>query len=87
MILTEEQIAKQCEHKDGQANISAINKLYMAQDESKKWPICGKFNATKRAIRRVSKQTRESGCAVYGLEYCYALDNEISKIVNNEDNW
>lgn len=79
MILTAEQISKQTDHLDGLANIRAINKIYRSQDESHLYPINGKFNATERAIRRV----RKMGLALYGLEYCYALDGEISRIVNN----
>jgi hypothetical protein len=79
MILVAEQIAAQTDHLNGLANIRAINKLYRQQDESHLYPVNGKFNATERAIRRV----RKMGYAIYGLEYCYALDGEISNIVNN----
>ena len=46
-----------------------INKLFRANDESDKWPICGRFNVTERAINRIRKRIRQ------GLE--------ISDIVNN----
>jgi hypothetical protein len=78
-ILTAEQIAKRTNDKEGIANIRAINKLYRMQDDSHLYPTNGRFNATERAIRRV----RRIGLAVYGLEYCYALETEMSNIVNN----
>ena len=65
-------------------SIRQINALFRASDESKKWPICGKFNATERAIRRLRKVRRE-GCGPHpGLEYYLALGREIGDIVNSE---
>lgn len=55
-----------------------INAYFRANDESHKWPICNKFDATERAIRRLRKTGMYNG----GLEYFMALDSEISKIVN-----
>ena len=56
-----------------------INAYFRANDESHKWPICNKFDATERAIRRL----RRSGMYPHGgLEYFCALDAEISRIVN-----
>ena len=82
--LTAEQIADRTNNKEGLANIRAINALYRAQDESNCYPINGRFNATERAIRRVRKFQQATG-AIYGLEYCYALEGEISRIVNQEN--
>lgn len=82
-MLTAEQIAERTEGKDGVANIRAINALYRAQDDSHLWPINGRFNATNRALRRVGELRREQG-GIYGLEYCYAIEAEISTIVNGE---
>ena len=79
---TAEQIANETDEKEGLANIRAINKIYRSQDDSDLWPVNGKFNVTERAIRRVQVFTRASG-AIHGLEYCYALENEISNIVNS----
>lgn len=62
--------------------IRQINKLFRESDESEKWPICGKFNVTERAIRRVRKMRVNPG-----LEYYLAVDAEISRIVNDERNW
>ena len=84
--LTAEQIAELTDEKDDLANIRAINRLYRNQDESHLWPISGKFNATERAIRRVRTLARHNG-AIAGLEYAYAVDWEISEIVNDERNW
>jgi len=77
---TAEQIVAETNHLNGIANIAAINKIYRSLDHSKLYPINGRFNATERAIRRV----RRLGMALYGLEYCYALEAEISAIVNKE---
>lgn len=59
-----------------------IRKVFRAEDESHKWPVCGRFNATERAIRRVARQEREGG-RLSSLEYAYALDRELSDIVNH----
>ena len=81
--LTAEQIAKLTNDLEGLANIRAINKLYRAQDDSYLWPINNDFNVTDRAIRKLNRDyTRHNG-AIYGLEYCYCLENIISQIVNN----
>lgn len=56
-----------------------INAYFRKNDESHKWPICGRFNATERAIRRV----RRYGFGVYGgLEYYLAVEHELIEIVN-----
>ena len=54
-----------------------INAYFRANDESHKWPICNKFDATERAIRRLQGQYPHGG-----LGYFLALDSEISSIVN-----
>lgn len=58
-----------------------IRRVFRDNDESHKWPVCGEFNATERAIRRVARMEREGG-KLSSLEYAYALDREISTIVN-----
>jgi hypothetical protein len=80
--LTPEQIASECDHLEGIANIKAINALYRRQDESHLWPVKGRFNVTGRAIRQARQFQRDSG-AVYGLEYACLLDTIISEIVNH----
>lgn len=61
--------------------IRQINRLFRQHDTSALWPICGRFNATERAIRHL----RRTGYAyIDNLEYAYALDAEISRIVNGE---
>ena len=77
--LTAEQIADKTDDKNGLANIRAINTLYRQQDESRLYPVNGRFNVTERSIRRIRRQ----GIALYGLEYCYCLESEISQIVNS----
>jgi hypothetical protein len=59
--------------------IRQINAYFRANDTSHKWPVCGKFNATERAIRRLRKTQQYVG----GEEYFSALDVEISIIVNS----
>lgn len=63
-------------------SIREINRHFRNEDESDKFPICGKFNATERAIRKVRKQGLNGG-----LEYYLALEAEIGRIVNDERNW
>lgn len=63
-------------------NIREINRHFRREDESEKFPICGKFNVTERAIRKVRKQGLNGG-----LEYYLALEAEIGRIVNDERNW
>lgn len=60
-------------------SVREINRHFRNEDESYKWPVCGKFNATERAIRRVGKLGLDGG-----LEYYLALKAEISRIVNAE---
>ena len=60
-------------------SVRQINPYFRKNDESHLWPICGRFNATERAIRRV----RRMGLAGYGgLEYYLTVEREISEIVN-----
>ena len=79
---TPEQIWKWAEHDNSNVEIQRINAAFRHIDDSKKWPINGRFNATERAINRL-KRVRRS-VPMYGLEYCYALEAMISKIVNEE---
>lgn len=58
-----------------------IRRIFRENDESAKWPVCGRFNVTERAIRRVARMEREGG-ELSSLEYAYALDRTISAIVN-----
>lgn len=57
-----------------------INYFFRLMDDSNLWPICGKFNATERAIRRI----RRNFPGLEGLEYYLTLENEVSRIVNAE---
>lgn len=58
-----------------------IRRIFREHDESAKWPVCGRFNVTERAIRRVARMEREGG-RLSSVEYAYALDRTISAIVN-----
>lgn len=60
----------------------AINKHFRTTDESNLWPICGKFNATERAIRRVRRFQAQTGTPIEGLEYWLVLESELYNIVN-----
>lgn len=82
-MLTPHEIAELAEPYNGLANIRKINELYRAQDESHLWPVCGRFDATERAIRRAREYRRESG-PCYGLEYALLVDSMLSEIVNQE---
>ena len=55
-------------------------------DESYKWPICGKFNVTERAIRKARQFQREYG-ELSEMEYQLLLGDLISNIVNDPKNW
>ena len=68
-------------------SIRQINKMFRENDESKLFPICGKFNVTERAIRRIRKRRRDGLCVNPGYEYYLTLENEISEIVNDEKKW
>lgn len=68
--------------KINEMSIRQINAVFRKNDESSLWPICGRFNATERAIRRL-RRMRRSGLEVNaGYEYWLALDREISRVVN-----
>ena len=61
--------------------VRQINKYFRERDNSFVYPICGRFNVTERAIRRVRKYMQKNG-AISGLEYAEVLGGEISRIVN-----
>ena len=67
-------------------SIRQVNKHFRSVDESNKWPINGRFNATERAIRNVRKHMKEGG-QLSPVEYALALRTEISYIVNDPANW
>lgn len=64
--------------------IRQINRLFRQHDDSHKWPICGRFNATERAIRRLRRLCARGLVLSEGDEYAAALDNEIAAVVNAE---
>ena len=63
-------------------SIRQINAYFRENDDSNKWPICGRFNLTERAIRKLRLQRRQGLCVNPGLEYYLALENMIGEIVN-----
>lgn len=63
--------------------IARINKRFLANDESHLWPINGRFNATKRAIRRIQRLEKEGLIIEDPLSYEQILNDTISEIVNN----
>ncbi|MFH2073732.1 MAG: hypothetical protein ABIJ57_00100 [Pseudomonadota bacterium] len=82
--LTAEQIDKRADRFENDLSYRReVNRLFRAQDESRLYPVRGRFSVTERAIRRARRFERESGVPFYGLEYCYFLENEISRIVND----
>ena len=83
-MLTPYQIAALADEFVNSYNRTVINRLFRKQDDSHLWPICNRFNATERAIRRLQEQQRQGLCIGDGLEYALALDAEISSIVNAE---
>jgi hypothetical protein len=65
----------------GVRNTTAINRYFRAQDESHLYPICGRFNATERAIRKVRSEFADCGIPCQGLEYAQAIDATLDRIV------
>lgn len=63
-------------------SVREINRYFRNNDESNKWPICGRFNATERAIRKLRKLRREGLEVNPGLEYYLSLERLIGEIVN-----
>ena len=60
-----------------------VNWMFLAQDDSGLWPICGNFNATKRAINRVRRLEREGLVLDDLLAYALTIEQIISDIVNH----
>ena len=63
---------------------ASVRRKMRAEDESHLWPVCNKFNATERAIRRLYKAQAGGLVIDSPLEYYAAIDAEISQIVNAE---
>ena len=83
-ILTAEQIARAAEDYSGRENRARINAAYRKQDDSHLWPVCGRFNVTERAIRRIRRLERDGAVIGDGLEYAYTLESIMSEIVNSD---
>ena len=67
--------------------VRQINKLFRANDESRTWPVLGRYNVTERAIRRVRRDILPHMDSAGGIEYAETLSAAISEIVNNPRNW
>ena len=63
-------------------SVRQINAYFRKHDESHLWPVCGRFNATERAIRRIRRYRRDGMEVCSGFEYYLTLEREISEIVN-----
>ena len=68
-------------------NEKEVRALFREKDESHLWPISGRFNVTERAIRQLRKAQRDGLVIDSPIEYALALDEQISQIVNDENNW
>lgn len=77
-ILTAERIVKMSK------NRTEVNRLFLHQDDSHLWPICGKYNVTKRAINRIRRLEREGLEFDDLLAYALTIEQITSEIVNNE---
>ena len=64
--------------------ISQVKALFRKHDESNLFPICGRFNVTERAIRRLNRAIKSGLTFECGYDYALALDEEITNIVNAE---
>ena len=80
------QIARETDHLDGIKNIIAINKSFLAQDDSNLRPINSKFNATQRAINKIKRAEKKGLVVEPGLAYCLLLDSTIATVVNEMKN-
>lgn len=61
---------------------SPISQHFRPQDETLLYPICGRFNATERAIRKVRREFIECGIPRTGLEYAQAIDATLDWIIS-----
>ena len=64
-------------------SIRQINAFFRKNDESRLYPVLGRFNATERAIRRIRRYRRMGMEVNSGYEYYLTLQREISEIVND----
>lgn len=60
-----------------------VNRMFLAQDDSKLWPVSGRFNVTKRAINRVRRLEREGLVLDDLLAYALTIEQITSDIVNH----
>lgn len=62
--------------------IRVMNRIFRQQDESHKWPVRNRFDATERAIRKARRFFAETGGPSIALEYALTVDGLLSDIVN-----
>lgn len=62
-----------------------LNRLLRQRDDSSLWPICGRFNATDRAIRWYSRRyfAANGPCSAY--EYVLGVEAKVSEYVNSQN--
>lgn len=60
-----------------------VNRMFLAQDDSKLWPVSGRFNATKRAINRIRRLEREGLVLDDLLAYALTIEQITGDIVNH----
>ena len=71
------------EQKGVTAGFNYVRREMRAIDESDLFPICGDFNATERAIRRLRASMNDGLYIESPLEYALELDAVITDIVNS----
>lgn len=64
-------------------SVRQINAYFRDIDDSHSWPVCGKFNVTERAIRKLRKLRHDGLCVEGGYEYYCALERMCCEIVSN----
>tara|TARA_Y100001936_G_scaffold250315_1_gene302779 strand:- start:1106 stop:1360 length:255 start_codon:yes stop_codon:yes gene_type:complete len=83
-MFTAEQIDNQTRHIESpDAQVEAMKAIFLEQDDSSRFPINGRFNATERAFANIEALEEANG-PLYGLEFSLSVEREISEIVNAE---
>jgi hypothetical protein len=77
---TPEEIAAIADQHRG--NFRMIRALFLEQDESNLFTVCGQYNATQRAINRVQQSIREGFVVESNLDYALAIDGELTIIID-----
>ncbi len=64
------------------ANLRLVNRVMRGLDRSDKWPVCGRFNVTERAIRAMRRNGWLAYCATV-QDYVTQVDSLISSYVDD----